>query len=92
MNLPERDNEVTVASWEDILYTTYSNVEDKTSKEEYDLSNRNCIIGIDYADIRDFASAGCLFKIDGTYVWRQKTWVCKNSPFFENIKFAQTNN
>lgn len=91
MNLPERDNEVTVASWEDILYTTYSNVEDKTSKEEYDLSNRNCIIGIDYADIRDFASAGCLFKIDGTYVWRQKTWVCKNSPFFENIKFPFEN-
>ena len=58
MNLPERDNEVTVASWEDILYTTYSNVEDKTSKEELDLENRNCIIGIDYADIRDFASAG----------------------------------
>lgn len=88
MNLPERENAVTVASWEDILYTTYSDIEEKTPIKEYDLSNRNCVIGIDYADIRDFASAGILFKIDGVYVWRQKTWICKNSPFFKNIKFA----
>ena len=91
MNLPERENDVTVATWENILHTTYEDIESKTPIKEYDLANRNCVIGIDYADIRDFASAGLLFKIDGVYVWRQKTWICKNSPFFENIKFPFRN-
>jgi phage terminase large subunit-like protein len=91
MNLPERDNEIQVASWKDILYTTYSDIELKTPIKEYDLKGRNCVIGIDYADIRDFASAGLLFKIDGVYVWRQKTWICRNSPFFESIKFPFQN-
>lgn len=91
MNMPERNNEITVASWDDILHTTYSDIEAKTPIQEYDLKGRNCIIGIDFADIRDFASTGCLFKIDGVYVWRQHTWICRNSPFFESIKFPFVN-
>lgn len=87
MNMPDRDDEVTVASWNDILHTTYDDIETKTPRSTPDLSNRSCVIGIDYADIRDFASAGCLFKVDGEYIWRQKTWVCANSPFFKSIKF-----
>lgn len=87
MNMPDRDDEVTVASWNDILHTTYDDIESKTPRSTPDLSNRSCVIGIDYADIRDFASAGCLFKVDGEYIWRQKTWVCANSPFFKSIKF-----
>lgn len=87
MNMPDRDDEVTVASWNDILHTTYDDIESKTPRTTPDLSNRSCVIGIDYADIRDFASAGCLFKVDGEYIWRQKTWVCANSPFFKSIKF-----
>lgn len=91
MNMPEREDEITVASWDDILKTTYDDIELKTPKKQIDLKGRNCVIGIDYADIRDFASAGLLFKIDGEYIWRCKTWICKNSPFFQNIKFPFNN-
>jgi phage terminase large subunit-like protein len=88
MNLSARNEEQTIATWEKILACCYSNVEKKVERElpliEY---SDPAIIGIDYADIRDFASAGLLFKIDGEYVWRQKTWICKRSPFFNSIKF-----
>lgn len=87
MNLPDRDDEVTVASWDDILHATYDDIELKTPRTTPELKDRSCIIGIDYADIRDFASAGLLFKVDGEYIWRQKTWICSNSPFFQSIKF-----
>lgn len=92
MNLPARNDDVQVASWENILSACYSDVELKIPKEMPDMAGRDCIIGIDYADIRDFASAGILFKIDGEYIWRQHTWCCKNSPYFENIKFPLINN
>lgn len=91
MNLPDRDDAVTVASWDDICAATYSDVEKKTPRAIPELSGKPCIIGIDYADIRDFASAGLLFKVNGEYVWIQKTWICSNSPFFENIKFPLKN-
>lgn len=87
MNRPARNEECTVASWENILKASYSDIELKTPRTIPELKNRNAVIGIDYADIRDFASAGLLFKKDGEYIWKQKTWICKNSPFFENIKF-----
>ena len=93
MNLPARNEEITVAKWEDILRACYSDVENKIERAiPDDINYHPCIIGIDYADIRDFASAGLLFKIDGVYVWRQKTWICRNSPFFESIKFPIENN
>lgn len=87
MNLPDRNDEVTVASWEDILASTVDDPMTRKARSTPDLKNKPCVIGIDYADIRDFASAGLLFKVDGEYIWRQHTWICKNSPFFESIKF-----
>lgn len=87
MNLPERDDEVTVASWENILRASYINGNEKYPRTFNVSEGENAIIGIDYADIRDFVSAGILFKEDGEYIWRQHTWVCKNSPTFEAIKF-----
>ncbi len=87
MNLPERDDEITVASWENILKASYIDGNEKRPRP-FDVGDgENAIIGIDYADIRDFVSAGILFKKDGEYIWRQHTWVCKNSPTFESIKF-----
>lgn len=87
MNLPERDDEVTVASWENILRASYVNGDEKCPRS-FDVGDgENAIVGIDYADIRDFVSAGILFKKDGEYIWRQHTWICKNSPTFEAIKF-----
>lgn len=89
MNMPDRNDEITVSSWENILKTTYDDIELETPKTTPDLKGRTCVIGIDFADIRDFASAGVLFKVDGEYIWRQHTWICKNSPFFGSIKFAE---
>jgi len=91
MNMPDRNDDVTVSSWENILRTSYEDIELKTPRPTPDLKGCTCVIGIDYADIRDFASAGVLFKIDGEYIWRQHTWICKQSPFFESIKFPFKN-
>lgn len=87
MNLPERNDEVTVASWENILRASYIDGDEKCPRPFNVSEGENAIIGIDYADIRDFVSAGILFKEDGEYIWRQHTWICKNSPTFEAIKF-----
>lgn len=93
MNLPARNEEATVAKWEDILRACYVDVENKIERKvPEDISHYSCVIGIDYADIRDFASAGFLFKIDGVLTWRQKTWICRNSPYFESIKFPLEQN
>ena len=87
MNLPERNDEVTVASWENILRASYVDGDEKKPRT-FDVDGGDCaIVGIDYADIRDFVSAGILFKKDGEYIWRQHTWICRNSPTFEAIKF-----
>lgn len=88
MNWPMRNEEIAVTSWGNILKACYENVEKKIERTIPDeTSFEPCIIGIDYASIRDFASAGKLFKINGEYVWRQKTWILRNSPFFNSIKF-----
>lgn len=91
MNLTAKNIESSVTSWENILRSSYSDIENKISRSLPDLSYKSCIIGIDYADVRDFASAGLLFKVNGEYIWRQHTWICRNNPFFENIKFPFAN-
>ena len=93
MNLPARNEDVTVASWENIQRACYIDIEKKIERPvPEDIANHPCVIGIDYADIRDFASAGVLFKIDDEIIWRQKTWICRSSPFFESIKFPMVDN
>ena len=87
MNLPERDDEVTVASWENILRASYVDGDEKKPRPFSVDEGESAIVGIDYADIRDFVSAGILFKKDGEYIWRQHTWICRNSPTYEAIKF-----
>lgn len=91
LNWPAKKEEAAIATWEQILRCSYSDIENLILRDTPDLQGRNAIIGIDYADIRDFASAGLLFKVDDTYIWRQKSWICKNSPFFEKIRFPFKN-
>ncbi len=95
MNIPERDEQKAVTSWTNILATTYANPQAKESERIFrstmKLERKSCVAAIDYASIRDFASAGFLFKDDGEWIWRQKTWVCKNGPFFKSIKFPLNN-
>lgn len=91
-NIPARNEEETVASWENILRCCYSDIEKKTPRPTPDTRGKNAILAIDYADVRDFASAGVLTEKDGEYIWRQHTWVCDQSPFLDSIKFPIRNN
>lgn len=87
VNWPDRNDEATVASWKNILRCCYSDIKKKTIRETPDTQGRLAVIGIDYADVRDFASAGVLTEKDGEYIWRQHTWICEESPFLKSIKF-----
>jgi len=68
MNFTEGDGERDVAPWEQVL---------ATNRPIPDLSGRNCVAGFDYASIRDFASVGLLFKVNGKIVWMQHSFVRK---------------
>lgn len=87
MNLSGRNDEETVTSWENILRCSYEDTKEKIPRKTPDTKNRPAILAIDYADVRDFVSAGVLTEVDGEYIWRQKTWVCAQSPFYKSIKF-----
>ena len=87
MNIPMRREDETITSWKNILKASYSDIENKIEKTLPNLENKPCIVGIDFATLNDFASAGFLFKIDNEYIWRSKTWICANSKFFNEIKF-----
>ena len=87
MNLPQQDEEQAVAEWELIEKASYSDVDNKIPKETGDIEGQTAIVGIDFASLRDFATAGFLFKKDGEYIWRCKTWICSKNKFFKDIKF-----
>ncbi len=91
LNFPSRDDTRTVASWEQIERTIYTNTKTREKRKYPDLKDRLCVCSIDAADIRDFCSVGFLFKIDNEYVFKQHTWICKNSPYFNDIKFPFDN-
>jgi phage terminase large subunit-like protein len=91
MNMPERKEEHGVASWEDILYTSFSDIERRIPRNTPDTTQQLAIIGIDYADVNDFASCGVLTKAGDTYVWRQHTWISSHSPYLKGIKFPLAN-
>ena len=87
MNWPDRNDENTVATWNNILRCCYSDIERKIQRPTPDTKGQLGIIGIDYADVRDFVSAGVLTYKDGEFIWRQHTWICAQSPFLDSIKF-----
>lgn len=91
MNLPEQDEKQAVTDWQNILKASYENIEKETPRETGDIEGRMAIVGIDFASLNDFASAGFLFKKDGEYIWRQRTWICSKSKFFGDIKFPFDN-
>ena len=72
---------------------TAKGLERKIPRITFDTRGHAAVIGIDYADVRDFASAGVLTKTDdGEWIWRQHTWICADSPFIDSIKFPLRNN
>jgi len=91
MNLPQQDEEDAVTDWNHILMASYIDTDNRVPRPIPNLNGKCAIIGIDYASLNDFASAGFLFKIDGEYIWRQKTWICSKNKFFNDIKFPFDN-
>ena len=91
MNLPQQDEEEVVTEWNNILRASYQDIEREIPRETGNVEGKSAIIGIDYASLNDFASAGFLFKVDGEYIWRQRTWICSKSKFFGDIKFPFDN-
>lgn len=91
-NLPEKKELESVTSWDNILRCSYDDINLKTPRKTEDTTGQLAIIGIDYADVRDFASCGVLtIESDGSHKWRQHTWICDQSPFFNSIKFPIAN-
>lgn len=91
MNLPQQDEEQVVTDWNNILRASYEDFEKEIPRGTGDIAGRVAIVGIDFASLNDFASAGFLFKRDGEYIWRQRTWICSKSRFFGDIKFPFDN-
>lgn len=75
MNLPEVDLEKVVAPWEDIL---------ATNRPFPILENRQCLGGLDYASIKDFAAVGLLFRDGENYIWKSHSFVRKG--FLDTVK------
>ena len=88
MNLPEQDEEMAVTEWKLILKASYSDVEKEIPRQTGDILGRPAVVGIDFASLNDFASAGFLFKRKDEYIWRQKTWICSKSKFFRRYKIS----
>lgn len=94
MDRSARKEEETVTTWQNVLRACYEGetmeeLERKIPRITLDTRGQAAVIGIDYADVRDFASAGILTKDyeTGEYIWRQHTWICEDSPFLSSIKF-----
>lgn len=87
MNWPDRNDEATVAKWDDIKRCCYSDIERKIPRVVPNTKGKMAIVAFDYADVRDFASAGVLTEQDGEYIFQQHTWICESSPFLKSIKF-----
>ena len=88
MNLPEQDEAEAAILWDYIEKASWTDKEKEIERKAENLEYRDCIIGIDFADLNDLASAGVLFKLEnGEYIWRCKTWVCSNGRDFKNMKF-----
>lgn len=87
MNLPEEDIEKSVATWEEIWATGFDTEPDDPNpvlRKIPELEHRMCVGGLDYARIKDFASVGLLFKVDGNYVWKTHSFV--RSEFLKQVK------
>lgn len=75
MNLPEVDLEKVVAPWDEIL---------ATNRPFPQLERKQCIGGLDYASIKDFAAVGLLFREGEDYIWKSHSFVRKG--FLDAVK------
>lgn len=75
MNFTEGDMESDITTHEKLLATNQPIV---------DLKGKSCVAGFDYAEIRDFASVGLLFKQDEKFIWMQHSFARKE--FLDTFK------
>ena len=91
VNLPEQDEDEVAIEWNKILKASFKNVEEKIPRDFNVKDGEDAIVGIDFADLNDFASVGLLFKIENEIIWRHHTWICCKSRFYKDIKFPFAN-
>lgn len=77
MNIPDGNKEIEVTSWENIL---------ESCGEIPDLRGKTGVVGIDYASVTDFASAGILIREGDMRYWITHSWVCTHSLDLPRIK------
>lgn len=77
-NFPVGNKETQVARWEDIKAAT--------GQELPDLTGRNCVGGVDYAQTNDFVAVGLTFRMNGVYYHISHTFVCSRSRDLPGIK------
>lgn len=71
MNIPFTSKVKSVCEWDDLVAAC--------SRPWIDLVGVECVGSIDYADIRDFASAGLRWKVDGKTYFLQHSWIHEKS-------------
>lgn len=51
-----------------------------------DVDGLFCLVGVDYARLNDFVSAGFLFLVDEKIIWITHSWICSKSENLDRIK------
>ena len=77
MNISDVALESSVASKEEVY---------ATNREIPDITGMDCVAGLDYASMRDFAAIGLLFKKDEEFVWLSHSFIRKG--FLDDVALA----
>ncbi len=86
-NIPEQNTETVTVEWKNIERASYSDVKKKIPRNNEIPEGSSVVVGIDFADLNDFVSAGILYKREnGEVIWQCHTWVCKKGRDFKSIK------
>jgi len=85
-----------VTSWKNILRCSYTGdtdaeLERRMPRPVPSTDGQPAIIGIDYADIRDFASVGVLTSSGTDFIWQQHSWIDSRNSKFAKLKFPLSN-
>lgn len=77
MNIPQSDAEIAVTDWENIK---------ATNCPLPDMEGWSCVVGIDYASLRDWASVCLHFRNGNQRYDISHSWLCLQSPELSRIK------
>jgi phage terminase large subunit-like protein len=77
MNWPKGNRELQVTEWDNII---------ATNKDLPDLTGWDCVVGIDYASLRDWAAVNFHFRKGEQRYDFGRYWVCTQNPDLSRIK------